>query len=73
MIEITYGTPFFDTLPWEPIGFAETEKEAMEKVEEYINLNKMNKAPYRRMWKEFDGSTIIDFGSHSRFFKLKEY
>lgn len=72
MIEVTYGTYLLDEVPWEHIGFTETQEEAMKLTNDYIRANNLYSTPYRRMWEHDDGALIIDFGSHSRFFKLKE-
>jgi len=72
MIEITYGTYLFDNVPWEHIDFAETQEEAIKKINDYIVSNNLYSAPYRRMWEQHDGAFLIDFGSHLKFFKLEE-
>lgn len=72
MIEISYGT-YFDN-SWKCINSTKTEKEAVKFINNYIDLNNLPHSSYWRMWKEENDNkvTIIDFGSHTYFFKMKE-
>ena len=68
MMEIFFGTSKENRIL---IGTGKDMKECSKLMNKYIKDNNLYSAPYRRQWM-YEGELIIDYGSYSTFFYIKD-